>query len=172
MFQERGESMSGLTLLFLIGAIGVVVFLILMFFVRWLIRLAFVIAVMCILFYLGFVWKTEDLSESGLLSFFHPETQEKIESVYGNFADKRDQHAVVDVEEVAGIIDHVIQSAKIKTNEQIGKIDKEKLIEELKQQLDGVDKNVVMQAILQRQEELKRINLSSEELQKEIIQEN
>lgn len=156
-------------MLLLIG-IGLAIVAIVSFLVRSLLKIVIICVAIYFLFHFGFIWNMDDLNEKfSFTKFFNPEVQEKIESAYGDFAEKRDQHGVVNVDEVKKVIDDAIQSAIIKAGNKIGEIDKDALLKDLENKLKGIDASTATQAVEQAQEKLKEVNLSTEEVQSIIM---
>lgn len=152
-------------MLLLIG-IGLAIVIIVSFLVRSLLKIIIICGVIYFLFHIGFIWNADDLNEKlSFTRYFNPEVQKKIESVYGDFAEKRNQHEVVNVDEVKKVIDDTIQSAIIKAENKMSKIDKEELLKELEEKLKGIDTSTAKQAIDKAQEKLHEANLSTEEVQ-------
>jgi len=145
--------------------IGLVIVAVVAFLVKSFIKVVIIAIVIYVLFHLGFIWGVDDLnSKLHLDKFFNPDVHEQIQSEYENFGEKREEYSVVDTEEIKRVVDDTLQKAWNGAEEKINSVDKEALLEELKQKLESYNSEDVKKVLEEKKEELSNANLTEEDL--------
>jgi hypothetical protein len=138
--------------------IGIIVVVVISFLVRSFIKFIIIGVIVYFLFHMGFIWGVGDLNEKLQLDkLFNSSANEKIQSSYDTFAEKRDEHAVVNTNEVKKIIDTTIQKAITEAGNHIKSVDKEALLKELQEKLKAYEGDSVEKAVLQSEPSLKKV---------------
>lgn len=120
--------------------IGVIVISIIFFIVRSVIKLLFIVGIIFLLFHLGFLWAGDDLnSKLGLNQVLEPEVNEVVQSEYDRFAEKREEHAVIDTEKLKDLINQTAQNIIGETEKAVSNIDKDVILKELEEKLQNYE---------------------------------
>lgn len=102
--------MSNDTFLWLI--IGMVVVAIISYFVRSFIKIVFVAVLIYLLFHIGFIWESNDLSRYLKLDkWFSPEVSEEIQHHYNSYTEKRNEHETKQMSEIKSHIEKSLNEA-------------------------------------------------------------
>lgn len=139
------------------AAVGVILIIVICFLVRSFMKFILIGAVVYFLFQFGFIWGVGDLNDKLHLDrFLHSGANEKVQSAYGSFAEKRKENAIVNTDEVNKAIDETIQKTIKEAGNKLNEVDREALLKRLKEKLQSYDVNDVNAAIDQAQEKLKQ----------------
>ncbi|WCF11414.1 hypothetical protein NDS46_31140 (plasmid) [Paenibacillus thiaminolyticus] len=84
--------------------------LVIAFLVKSFLKFVLIGVIAYVLFHIGFIWGVDDLNNKLQLSrWFNEEANQKIQDVYSDFTEKRDEHGVVNTEEVKKALDDTIR---------------------------------------------------------------
>lgn len=140
------------------AAVGVVLIIVVSFLVRSFMKFILIGVIVYFLFHFGFIWGVGDLNDKLHLDrFLNKGANEKLQSAYGNFADKRNENAIVNTDEVKKAIDEALQKSIEEAGHKLSEVDREALLKQLKEKLQSYDVDKVNAAIDQSQEMLKQV---------------
>jgi hypothetical protein len=129
-------------------------------------RIILVLGITYLLFHLGFLWGADDLNEKlHLNQLLKPDVSEKLQKSYHDFSQRREQTEVVETEKIKAVIEETIQSALKRASNEIQKVDKEKLIQELQSKLQHFDQQTTAQVLEDLRPELAKYHITPEEVQ-------
>jgi hypothetical protein len=129
-------------------------------------RIILVLGIAYLLFHLGFIWGADDLNEKlHLNQLLKPDVSEKIQKSYQDFSQRREQNGVVETEKIKTVIEKTIHSALTRASNDIQKVDKEKLIQDLQSKLQHFDKKTTAQVLEDLRPELAKYHITPEEVQ-------
>lgn len=129
-------------------------------------RIILVLGIAYLLFHLGFIWGADDLNEKlHLNQLFKPDVSEKIQRSYHDFSQRREQNGAVETEKIKAVIEETIHSNLTKASNEIQKVDKEKLIQELQSKLQQFDQQATAQVLEDLRPELAKYHITPEEVQ-------
>ena len=141
--------------------IALIVVAVVGFLVKSFMKVVLVLALIYLLFQLGFLWGVDDLNEKlHLNKILKPEVNEQIQEGYKNFAEKREEMGVVDTKEVDKIIDTTIQKTLENASNKVQNVDKDQLIRDLGEKLKDFDIDTVEKALQHFGSELAKNNIT------------
>lgn len=122
---------------------------------RSLIKLVLVVGFVYLFFHIGFIWGYDEVNELFHLDkFLKPEVSENLASTYDTIEQKREEYGVVQTEEIKKVMDETLQKAWEEAGNAYSSIDKEALIQELKEKLDSYSQEEIDQAVEQMDQQL------------------
>ncbi|ADO59459.1 hypothetical protein [Paenibacillus polymyxa] len=130
--------------------IAIIAVVVISFLVRSFMKFIIIGVVIYFLFMMGFVWGVDDLNHKlHLNQIFNASANDKVQSTYGSFVKKREEHSVVNTKELQNVIDQTIQKAIVDAGNRIKAVDKDALLKELQLKLEGYDEEDIQKALKQ-----------------------
>ncbi|MBP1308691.1 hypothetical protein JOD82_001711 [Paenibacillus sp. 1182] len=138
--------------------IAIIAVVVISFLVRSFMKFIIIGVVIYFLFMMGFVWGVDDLNHKlHLNQIFNASANEKVQSAYGSFVKKRDEHSVLNTKDLKNTIDETIQKAIADAGNRIKAVDKDALLKELQMKLDGYDEEDIQKALKQSESNLNQV---------------
>lgn len=145
----------------------IVIFIIavLAFIFKSFIKLILLLGIIYLIFHIGFLWDSEELQNNlPIFSFFKTEYREQIKEGYDGFADRRDEYGVIDTDAIEEEIRNILDEAMIKAENQLDKIDTDKLLDDLNKKLEELDPQIAEDIFRDLKEDLQKY-LSEREIE-------
>lgn len=119
-------------------------------------KIIITLGIIYILFHVAFLWNWNDISEKiNFISFFKPEYQQKVEDGINKIEDRKNETNVFNDESIELFINDSIQKA-IESGS--GSISKDKIIDDLKEKISGLDQNTIDEILIKLESELSEYN--------------
>lgn len=130
------------TIIIIAGAL--VIFGILAFITKKIIKMAILVAFIYLLFNLVFVWSFSDVKQT-VGAIFGAENQSQIEQGYSDFTNKRDDLAVLDTSAMMKSVETIVGNFILNASSQVSEIDRQALIDKINTAISSLNTEQVQQ---------------------------
>jgi hypothetical protein len=152
------------TTLLMIGLLLIFGIFIVIAIIKKLIRVAIIIAVIYVIFQVGFVWSTPQLMKNlHIQQIFSPAVSHSIQNGYQQFSKDRGQTAVINAKHIDSLVNQAVQTS---LKQGVNSINKLQLETQIRQQLANMSSQAAKQVVESIGHQLKTLNINPLQLQK------